>query len=370
MNQDSVKRHVRGWIRGSIVIVLATALIASIAVLSGDVHAAPALDNNEINGGSPQLTIVQISDLRIGNGIDDYGSGAGACGWDDSILDENGEPAFEDNTAAAENLRDAVSWINANSRDIDVVLVTGDITQSGERSEFQMAYHILKDIEVPWVPLIGNHDIWGYNSTSQADSPVAVVFYMEVFGGHLDELGGQLLNWDDGTRFDEVYDADSGYSTHFQNYAFDLEGRDGKIYHIICADFNSRTHGMDDPGGVEPWGHTHEFSGGTWPWFTARYGSYDPDGEPRDNVLIFSHHPLTKDQTKGSFLPGDYQEIASFLNDNGRKYHTGLWGAGHSHRGDWYDVKTLDMTSTICPGEETGAMYEDSGHIRRIDVLG
>lgn len=149
MNQDSVKRHVRGWIRGSIVIVLATALIASIAVLSGDVHAAPALDNNEINGGSPQLTIVQISDLRIGNGIDDYGSGAGACGWDDSILDENGESVFEDNTSAAGNLRDAVSWINAHSGDIDVVLVTGDITQSGERSEFQMAYHILKDPEVP-----------------------------------------------------------------------------------------------------------------------------------------------------------------------------------------------------------------------------
>ena len=350
--------------------VVAITLIASITTLSDHVRAAPAVDYNEINDGSPQLTIVQISDLHIGNDIDDYGSSAGAWGWDDSILDENGVPVFEDDSAAVENLRDAVSWINSNSDDIDVVLVTGDLTQSGERSEFQMAYHILKDIEVPWVPLIGNHDIWGYNSTAQASSPVAVNFYMEVFGEQLDELGGQLLNWDDGTRLDEVCDADSGYNTYFQNYAFNLEGKDGAIYHIICADFNSRTHGTDNPGGVEPWGHTHEFSGGTWPWFTARCESYDFDGEPKDNVLTFAHHPLTKDQTKGSFLPGDYQEIASFLNDDGRKYHTGLWGAGHSHRGEWYDVKTWDMTSTICPGEETDAMYEDSGHIRCIDVLG
>jgi predicted MPP superfamily phosphohydrolase len=121
--------------------------------------------NSTVNRGlgGKSFRFVQLTDLHIGEGMGDYGTE----GFDDTA------PAG-DIGVSAQRLREAVNWINANKdpQNIAFVMITGDITDSAERSEFLKAKEILDTLTVPYIPMPGNHDIWPYTANGDAPAPV------------------------------------------------------------------------------------------------------------------------------------------------------------------------------------------------------
>ena len=92
----------------------------------------------ELNKNQPdtswQFSYVQFTDLHIGEGFNDYGT----PGFDDL-------PPAGDVGSSAENLRQAVNLVNAEREQyhIKFVIVTGDMSDSGERSELLKCKEIL-----------------------------------------------------------------------------------------------------------------------------------------------------------------------------------------------------------------------------------
>jgi 3',5'-cyclic AMP phosphodiesterase CpdA len=311
--------------------------------------------NSEINRGlgGNSFTFVHLTDVHIGEGAKDYGT----PGFDDA-------PPSGDAGAPAQKLRETVNWINANrgAQNIAFVIITGDLTDSGEKSEFLKAKEILDTLAVPYIPMIGNHEIWPYTSDTEAAAPVGDEYLNNIFASTFARLKTTFPEWDDGTRLTRAFNSESNSYAYFQNFSFSYKGN-----HFICADFAARAHAPLGNKGVGPEGDLYNFPGGSWHWFKSHYNDYP--GKGSDNMLVFSHYPLTKDIVAGvnSFSAGEYNIVSSFLNDTGNKNSAGAWTAGHVHRDKEYGVRTYSL-STICPGIETGASKE--GSLRLITVWG
>lgn len=68
------------------------------------------------------------------------------------------------NPLATEDLRNAVNDVNAFP-DIDFVLVSGDVTHSGDTTSLKVAKSLLQTLKVPFYVLPGNHDFrWNVGS--------------------------------------------------------------------------------------------------------------------------------------------------------------------------------------------------------------
>ena len=338
------------------VCALFAAVFSFSAVPSGHAGVSDPLDVqvSNINSGGSYFAFVHLTDLHIGEGSADYGT----PGYEDA-------PPAGDVGVPAQLLRKQVDWINANidACNIDLVIVTGDITQSGERSEFMKAREILDTLTVPYVPILGNHDVWPYTGSTEAPYPFGDQYFKEVFASTFNNLQSVMPGWNNGTRLTRVWNPEAGCYSWFQNFSFTYGS-----YHFMCSDFVTRGHALSGSG-ANPEADLHNFTGGTWPWFRSRYDSYPH--ENRDDILIFAHHPMTKDPCNDiySFSYGEYNTVASFLNNDSHKYNTGLWNAGHMHRNYTYNVRTLGFPpSTICPGFETTAAKDGGGHLRIIKV--
>ncbi len=103
----------------------------------------------------------------------------GTQGWND----EDNDPG--ETTFAIENNEMCISYINQMfnnpNYDIRFVVVTGDITTSSERSEWQRARKVFADLDRRSfiVPVMGNHDGWPYvggrgNYNEQSKSEVVI----------------------------------------------------------------------------------------------------------------------------------------------------------------------------------------------------
>lgn len=333
----------------SIGLILMIAVCFSVTNITSYVYASPNVSTSSINSssGGNSFTFVHLTDLHIGRDIDDYGT----QGYDD-------EAPEGDVGVAAQKLREAVNWINENyeSKGIEFVVVTGDISDSAEKSEFLKAKEILDTLFIPYVPIVGNHDIWPYTSDSEAPEAVGVQYFMEVFEDTFDSLSTTFPEWDDGTRLTKTWNPEQNCYNYFQNFAFDYKG-----YHFICADFNARFHA--ESVGVPSEASLYDFQGGTWNWFKQHYNGYESIGD--DNMLIFAHHGLTN-MYKSTFSPNEYSKVSKFLYDNGNINHTGLWCYGHIHINFTHNIYKIGSLGSICPGIQTA--WSKGGDLRLIEV--
>jgi parallel beta-helix repeat protein len=109
-------------------------------------------------------TFAVITDIHMGYNFTDYGT----LGWNDAASDGN--------YRLTERLSTIVDWINSHeeSNNIHFVAILGDISDSGEKSELLKARDILNGLNIPYIPVIGNHDIWPYTqqvSTTDIHKP-------------------------------------------------------------------------------------------------------------------------------------------------------------------------------------------------------
>ena len=324
--------------------------------------ATPAVSSYSQNSDMPEtgqvFSYAQITDLHIGWGVGDYGT----AGYDDAPSGDEGSPA--------QNLRSTVDWINANhgSMSIEFVVVTGDITDSAEKSEFMKAKEILDTLVVPYIPIPGNHDTWPYAGSAQSNEPCGDRYFKEVFDSQFKTLKDFFPGWDDGTRTTPIWNGeadtlagpDKGCYSYFQNFAFDYAG-----YHFMFCDFNSRDHSSG--GGSLGLGDLFdsELCRGTWAWFKEHFNSYPY--KAAENVVTFSHEAILVVPSHG-FDSSEYDTITGFLADGFNETYMGLAVAGHQHVTQQYDIQY--GSEYICPGILTSGNRDGAGNLREFKVWG
>ena len=254
-----------------------------------------------------------ITDLHIGRGYPDYG-GKG--------VDKEDKMMEGQDYYLTERLKKAVEWINENQSNYNIkfVIVLGDISDSGEYSELAKAKDILGKLDVPYVPVIGNHEIWAYTDDEENEN---MCYFEEVFGDQFRKLKTNP-NFDLRLQSEPL---DSN-PTYLMNYNFTY-----KSINFIVLDWTSRTHAGWSCPGVNADAETHLL---TLKWLEKCLNEHK--GEP---IILISHHPMTtcRFRSKDAFNKSEFREVCKVIKNSGRNGILDF--AGHIHGcniascGDW-----------------------------------
>ena len=251
-----------------------------------------------------------------------------------------GDPTWNDDASGQDGLSStgfltqAVDLINSGRNEYNIVfiVVTGDLSDSAELSELHKAEEILNDLDVPWIPLIGNHDVWPYYGPPREEDPYAKMapeeesdrFFDDVFQSQYERLSTAFANWDKASAPVWNPEVDPEHDSYFQDFAFDHNG-----YHFIGLDFNARDNAPLRYKGVAPEGDLHDFSGGTWDWFTNHLQAYAAEhAENTENIMLLAHHPFYLLPTH-AFSDGELDIMEDFLKNYKDKVYAEF--AGHFH---------------------------------------
>ncbi len=308
--------------------------------------------NKTLPGSVYKFSFVHISDVHIGEDQGDYGT----PGFFNDTM-----PSM-DTSFPARRLRQAVKWINYHEQDknIKFVVMSGDLTGSAEKSEFQTCKKIMDSLHMPYVPVIGNHDIWPY-VRYQTEAPYACGDSVmgEVFADVYDKDKLFFTNWNDGTRLTRTYNPETHIETYLQNFSFEY---DNFIFYGL--DFNPRYHVNKAEPGIGPEAQVMDWSGGTFQWLKNDL-AINP-GKRNHNVCFISHHPATDNiffiASGFVFDANEYNKIISDLTPY--RNNLGLWMTGHIHID--YDY---ELTNNIMHVRGIAANKDfDSAHFEIINV--
>jgi len=257
--------------------------------------------------------------------ITDTHIGEGAAGGD------FGTPGFLNDTLAGnesgyaiDRLRNVVSHLNGlpQTERPAFIIHSGDLTDSGERSEFLMTRQLM-DGSFLWIPLMGNHDTWPYNrfgteaATACGDSLMNVV-YAGVFDGLRTRFA-----WDDGTRTQPFTCPVTGNNAFLQNYAFSHSG-----IRFVFLDFNPRYHVPKEAPGIGPEAYLTDVEGGTVPFLRTQLSEAEKLNERV--VLIVHHPPVSTLVARFAFSRADKKRLAEILKPHSPRILG--WFCGHLHR--------------------------------------
>lgn len=328
----------------TILTLIFTALIHSDIAAQTNTQVRDYYLNRDEPGSEYSFTFVHLTDIHIGEGQGDYGT----PGYLNDTMPE-GDIGY-----SAERLRKAVNWVNQNAaeKNIKFVLVTGDITDSGEKSEFDKAKEILDALEIPYVPTIGNHDIWPY-VRYQDEAPYAYgdSVMAEIFKDTYEKASQFFDHWDDGTRLTRVYNPESGEFHYHQNFSFAYQG-----FGFLAFDFNPRYHVRKAEPGVGAEARLNNFENGTYQWLLNTIPNHPVKGNK--NLILLTHQPPHRDVTAlFNGLPLlDHDKMTRDL----VRYrdHLGVWLAGHVHRNMNYSLRTIGGGIKVVDVKETAANKE------------
>jgi len=233
----------------------------------------------------------------------------------------------QDDYFLIERLERVVEWINNNreSKNIKFLLVLGDISDSGEYLELEKAKDILHELDIPYIPVIGNHDIFYYTDDEQHTDKC---YFEGVFKDQFEKLEKDPdfnlrlqkpipLNPEGHLSVDPYY---------LLNYRFTYGG-----IKFIALDFNSRK--------LPPWPFNKEGVGSDavlYPETTSWLDQNLKKGEP---TILLSHHAITTDPfyafTDGT-LNGELNDLVKIIEGSKAKVIAHL--AGHIHGFDHFPL--------------------------------
>jgi 3',5'-cyclic AMP phosphodiesterase CpdA len=181
----------------------------------------------------------------------------------------NGDLSLE-GCKSVRNFHDAVAHlpeISSKRFPLDGVFVSGDITSSALREQFEKAREVLDDVQVPWWPLLGNHDAWSYEkhsdgSFTQTDTPTGDQEFAAAFG---DVLSGTVDTEPTAKHWPTkpCKNGNYGYDSWFQNFEVTFEKMPDLTF--LALDWVSRKNALPEPG-VGPEVELHDFECGSFPW--------------------------------------------------------------------------------------------------------
>lgn len=311
--------------------------------------------NDNIPGYSWQFSVVQITDTHIGQGS--RGRDYGTPGYEDSLRQT-------DHGRQAQRMSDAVKWVNSNAERLKIkfVVFSGDLTNNAEKSQFLKFKQIADSLVIPYIPMMGNHDLWPNTSQHESPFPNGDSICNAVFSDRFNLLQSQFTGWDDGTRLKRVWYADGQCYSYFQNFSF----RYGS-YIFMFTDFAPRVHAIKRDKGVGPEADLLSYKGGSWHYFKKFVKN--AEGKQTKNMIFFSHYPLTKHFW--SFIAGfpfcDYIKMTRFL--AAYRSSCAAWIAGHFHYDKEFTIKTWLLPTPIMKGVETDANADfKHGHVRVVRI--
>lgn len=138
--------------------------------------------------------------------------------------------------------------------------MTGDLTDSGERSEFLRFRALMDSAGLPYLPFIGNHDVWPYVSASDeaayawGDS-LAAVFFADVY----QSFSQRVLAWESASLLYSVPNPETGFRSRFHHFTFVYGG-----VRFVGVEGVSRQPAPLGQAGVGPQADLHDFPGGTF----------------------------------------------------------------------------------------------------------
>ncbi len=221
-------------------------------------------------------------------------------------------------TENALRLVDCVEWINTNEREksIEMVVIVGDISWG---NGLPTARSILDQLAVPYLPIIGDNVIQNGNESA----------FETTFSSQFTYLATIFDNWQKASL--PVWNPELDSYSYFQNFSFDYKG-----IHFMGIDWCSRTIG----GMAGEQADLHDFSGGTWPWFTQNLRGADK--LIKENIVMFTHHPMHVNPVipieYAAFSPEEDAIIETFTAEHGDNVYADF--AGHYHI-EWSEWRAL-----------------------------
>ena len=224
------------------------------------------------------------------------------------------DPHVTGDAERSARLAQTVDWLNDNddAYGIAVVMVLGDV---GWGDGIVPAKELLGELDVPYVPLIGDNEV-------QLGAERA---YDEAFAPVYDALGTRLERWRRAPT--PIHHAETDTDVWLQNAAFTYRG-----VHFFALDWNIR--GVS--GVLGEFGDLNDYDGGTLPWFEAELAELEAG-----RIVMLSHIPMFL----GAFEQHELATLEALLAPHADQLHANY--AGHLHgnltmAGPGYDVIAVD----------------------------
>lgn len=215
-----------------------------------------------------------------------------------------------------ERLDKTVGFINSLP-EVKFAITVGDLTDSALPEQFLKVREILNKLEIPWIPVIGNHDLWPYRKLPDPflsrrylweapEGPIGPRIFEDLFRKNFHQLSESFDGW-------------QKQDTSFQNYTFLHKG-----IRFIVIDNMSRRHAILGFPGVIGFPHLY---------LETRDWLRDQLSREEERKIIFSHSPLKR-------------RLLRALSGNAKVVNI----AGHWHKQSLR--KSNDITTFV-----TGALY-------------
>jgi 3',5'-cyclic AMP phosphodiesterase CpdA len=323
------------------------------------INTKPVYELNKANeNANYKFTFAQITDVHIGEGFYDYGT----IGYKNDTF-----PTLDTSTPTVA-LENAISWINANyiEKNIKFVIVSGDLTAKAQYSEFMKFKQIMSALHIPYVPMIGNHDVWQYIKYNIEESYATGDSLMNVIFADVFEQNKLFFdNWNDGTRTLETYNPETNLKHNFQNYSFEY---DGFIFYAL--DFNPRYHVKKEEPGIGPEAQLYDYEVGTFRWF--KQALENNPNKSKENICVISHHPPIDNilfvLSNFVFEYDEYDKLTNMLVPY--QNNLALWLSGHIHLYYHFPMRTINKWYNLMPLKVIPANkdFKDEGYVQLVNV--
>jgi len=233
-----------------------------------------------------------------------------------------------------QRLRNVVKWINENKDEIKCgenetcpikfIAILGDITENTPLAGFCKAKEILDELEIPYVPVFGNHDVGTDKEYEQCSKWKGQDYFDEVFWS----MNPPCENASSSKNFElllkELNFQRDGLHKDYKNFSFSFGG-----INFIGLDFNSREHFMKIGPGV---GSDAVLNRTNKEWLEKKLEEFK--GEP---IILLAHHPLIFDPIN-AFSFTEFPQLENLIKNNNMLFFD---FGGHIHSFEEWHGKGL-----------------------------